>query len=87
MPAPAGLSGAPLMLDPGNQVIGVIYGENDVGTIEELATIDPETQERKPEVVRVVSFALAHFTSTLHALRGPATEDKPLVEYLAAHST
>lgn len=81
MPAPEGLSGAPLMLD--NQVIGVMYGENDVATIESFASIDPETEERSPDVVRLVSFALAHFTSTLHALRGPATENKPLIEYLS----
>jgi len=43
MPAPAGLSGAPLMLDPDREVIGVMYGENDVETIEAFATIDPET--------------------------------------------
>jgi Trypsin-like peptidase domain len=86
MPTPAGLSGAPLMIDPGLRVVGVVYGENDVARIEQFSTTDPGTGDRTPEVQRIVSFGLAHYTSTLHAIRGPATNDLPLVDYLATVS-
>jgi hypothetical protein len=77
-----GLSGAPLVRRPGLEVLGVILGRYEVGAIEELAIIDPKTAERRPEVQRVVSFALTHFTSTLCELRTPATDGERLADYL-----
>jgi hypothetical protein len=82
MPAPGGLSGAPLLKKPSHEVVGVIYGDHDVGTIDQLARIDPATGERTPEVQRVVTFALAHFTETIKNLQGVATDSLPLAEYL-----
>lgn len=82
MPAPRGLSGAPLVIRPGTEVIGVIHGVHDVGLMEELASVDPETGERIPELQRIVSFALAHYTTTLRDLAGPATDGQPLSSYL-----
>ena len=83
MPAPAGLSGAPLIEMGSTTVIGVIYGTNDVETIEQFSQVDSETGKRTPEVVRVTSFALAHHTETLRNLRGLATRELPLAEHLA----
>lgn len=80
MPAPAGLSGSPVVTDPGREVLGVVYGTSDVARVEEFASIDPATGEHCPEVHRIVSFALAHFTSTLRDLRGPATAMQSLSE-------
>jgi hypothetical protein len=82
MPAPGGLSGAPRLKKPSHEVVGVIYGDHDVGTIDQLARIDPATGERTPEVQRVVTFALAHFTETIKNLQGVATDSLPLAEYL-----
>lgn len=83
MPAPSGLSGAPIVKVGSRQVLGVVYGNNDVDSIEELASIDSETGERQPEIVRRVSFGLAHNTDTLRNLRGAATQDVPLAEYIS----
>jgi Trypsin-like peptidase domain len=91
MPVPEGLSGAPLvryqtLASPTarTEVIGVVYGRADVGTIEEFARIDAETGERSPEVQRVVSFALAHYTATMIEARAPATLGNRLADYMAA---
>lgn len=85
MPAPAGLSGGPVVrIDPfrgAREVIGVIYGSNDVATIAELASVD-ELGERRPEVQRISSFALAHHTESLRNLTGKATGGRPLAEFL-----
>lgn len=82
MPAPEGLSGAPVIQVGTREVIGVIYGTNDVQRVEEFAGVDPATGQRQPEVVRIVSFALAHCTETLWALQTSSTGDRPLREYL-----
>jgi hypothetical protein len=76
-----GLSGAPLVRRPGMEVLGVILGRYEVGAIEEFASVDPETGERRPEVQRVVSFGLAHYTSTLAELQTDATDGKRLADY------
>jgi hypothetical protein len=68
------------------EVAGVIYGRSESGVIDEFASIDPETGERRPEVQRLVSFAAAHYPETLAALRGPATNERPLSEYAASLS-
>lgn len=86
MPTPRGLSGAPLVRLESRDVVGVIYGTHDASLIEEIASVDPDSGERRPEVQRIVSFGLAHYTSTLRDLRGPATEGKPLADYLAGRS-
>jgi hypothetical protein len=80
MPAPEGLSGAPVVLHGTKAVVGVVYGHNDVALVEEHATVDDETGARSPEVLRIVSFGLAHHTHTLHELRGKATGGRPLKE-------
>lgn len=86
MPTPAGLSGAPLVRLGSRAVVGVVYGTHDVSTIEERASVNPETGERSPEVHRVVSFGLAHFTQSLLSVTGPATDNLPLADFLARKS-
>jgi hypothetical protein len=60
----------------------VIYGSNDVQKIEEFARVDPETGERTPELTRIFSFGLAHYTTSLQELVGDATDGLPLLEYI-----
>ena len=64
-------------------VAGVVFGTHDVAQIEELARRDPETGETEPEVVRIVSFGLAHYTESLWNLRGAVTAGKTLREVVA----
>ena len=47
MPAPAGVSGAPLLLANPTTVIGVVYGSHGAYSIEEEASIDPVTSSRR----------------------------------------
>lgn len=82
MVAHEGLSGAPVVRRPGREVLGVVVGSYDVGAIEALASVDPKTGERRPEVERVVSFALAHYTSTLCELRTQGTSGERLADFL-----
>ena len=82
MPAPEGLSGAPLIRQDSKEVIGVLYGNNDVGTIDHFSRIDPVSGKQEPEIQRVVSFALAHHIRTLRNLQGTATQKLSLSEYL-----
>ena len=82
MPTPAGLSGAPLVRTGSQDVIGVIYGSNDVATIEQMAQINTDTGKREPEIHRIISFGLAHYTETLRKLSGAATKGLPLYEFL-----
>ncbi len=82
MPAPQRLSGAPLFSAVTGEVVGVVYGTNDVGLVEEFSSVNPETGERKPEIHRIVSFALAHYTDTLRLLTGDATQGLALAEYV-----
>lgn len=81
MPTPAGLSGAPLLKRNTREIIGVVYGMNDVALMEHFSQIDQEGN-RLPEIQRVVSFGLAHHTANLQSLAGPATNGKPLAEYI-----
>jgi hypothetical protein len=80
MRAPAGLSGAPLIEVGSKRVIGVVYGVHAAEMIEHFGKTDPETGRREPDVVRVETFALAHYTETLRAVVGPATSERPLGE-------
>lgn len=80
MPCPSGLSGSPVVALGSRHVIGVVYGEHDVATITQYASHDPETGKREPEIQRVVSFAVAHYTETLRNLRGKATGGRTLAE-------
>lgn len=84
MPTPEGLSGAPLILTGTRSVIGVVYGSNDVSTIEQFVSIDSETGKREPEVQRITSFGLACFTDSLAALTGKATDGRLLSEFLSS---
>lgn len=80
MPTPAGLSGAPLFKVGTLQVVGMVYGTNEVGQIVEWGSKDPNTGERRPDVERIQAFGLAHQEFTLHSVRGPASENKRLGE-------
>jgi hypothetical protein len=81
MPAPAGLSGAPLISDKTTRIVGVIYGDYGVAAIDRFASIDPDTGERQPEIQLLTTFALAHSLDTLLGATGPATGGQPLGEY------
>lgn len=82
-PAPEGLSGSPLIRVGSGDVVGIIYGNIDVATIEHTAIFDPETGNREPEIQRIISFGLAHYTDTLRNARGKATQGKTIAEYHA----
>lgn len=79
MPAPAGLSGAPLIRRRSRDVVGIVTGAHDVSSIAELSTVDPETGERTAEIRRTVSFAHAIFAGDLLA------GDDLLAEQIEAH--
>lgn len=81
MPTPEGLSGAPLLRMGTAEVIGVVYGTSEVALIKHFETID-NYGRREPEVQRIVTFGLAHYTTALHTLSGPATNGVPLLEYV-----
>jgi hypothetical protein len=81
MPTPAGLSGSPLLRRNSREIIGVVYGTNDVALIEQFSEVDQEGN-RTAEIQRIVSFGLAHHTANLQTLSGPATNGKPLAEYI-----
>jgi hypothetical protein len=87
MRAPAGLSGAPIVEIPSRRVVGVVYGVNEVGTIEQFGRVNPDTGTREPEIVRVEGFALAHFTETLRNLTGPATDGRELADFVVRVSS
>lgn len=78
MPAPRGLSGAPLIstsIESRGQIVGVIYGAHPpFGTESE-----GEGEIRLPPTI----FALAHHHSTLMNLRGTTTEGRPIADILA----
>ncbi len=82
MPAPRGLSGAPVIRRGTSEVVGVVYGTKDTGTVEELSRVDPDTGEHTPELQRVTTFAVAHWFDSLYNLSGRATGGIPLGEYL-----
>lgn len=86
MAAPSGLSGAPIVRRPGRDVFGVVYAETEAATIEAFTSVDPETGDRRPEVQRVISFAVAHDTGSLTQLACGATGGVPLAEYLAGRT-
>jgi len=79
---PEGLSGSPLIKMGSKEVIGVIYGSNEVAAIDEFASIDPISKERKPEIQKLIQFGLAHYTTTLQNVVGTATDNKPLIDYI-----
>jgi hypothetical protein len=82
MPAPAGLSGAPLLTQGTADVVGIVFGSNDLETVDSFKRVDPETGETHPEVRRVVSFGLAHHTRTLWDVKGTATGGQTLRDLL-----
>ncbi len=73
---PVGLSGAPLFLEGTLQVAGVLYGNNDVATVEESAQVDVGSGTRTPEVQRIVSFGLAHHWQSLQVFNTIASEKR-----------
>jgi hypothetical protein len=79
MPAPEGLSGAPLIKRHSGELIGVVYGAADSYAIAETASLD-QTGEPRPEIQRLVRFALAHSTRTVRSLAGTATNGRPLAD-------
>ena len=78
---PKGLSGAPLMKVGDTVVIGVIYGSNDIATIEHISAVDPESGKNEPEIQRIVSLGLAHHTANLLQANGKATDNLSLLDY------
>ena len=77
MPAPSGMSGAPLVLRGGLQVTGVVFGTHDVETVDAESTAG-----RRIQTTRVVSFGLAHTAKTLLAAITSATNGMPLARFL-----
>jgi hypothetical protein len=84
MLAPRGLSGAPILRRGTTEVVGVVYGTKDTGTIEEFSRVDEATGRRIPELQRITTFAVAHRFESLYDLEGRATEGLPLGEYLGS---
>lgn len=82
LPAPRGLSGAPVIRMDSLEVIGVLYGTKDTGTIEEFSRVDEVTGERTPELQRITTFAVSHMFDSIYNLSGRATEGMPLGQYL-----
>lgn len=82
MPTPEGLSGSPLFKVGSREVLGVVFGYNDVALIEYLGQFDHETGKREPDVQKIYHFGLAHNTKTLRNLTNDATRNLPLHEYL-----
>lgn len=82
IPALSGLSGAPLIEVGTKTVLGVIYGNNDVATVVHCGSYDAESGKRTPDVERIVSFGLAHYTGSLLEFSTPLTMGIPLGEYL-----
>lgn len=82
MPTPEGLSGSPLFKAGSREVLGVVFGYNDVALIEYLGQFDHETGKREPDVQKIYHFGLAHNTETLRNLTTDATRNLPLHEYL-----
>lgn len=80
MPAPGGLSGAPLLVQGEGAIslVGVVYGSADTYAIAEESHVDPATGTASLEVRRHVSFALAHRLDALRELAGEATDGTPL---------
>lgn len=78
MQVPGGLSGAPVFLQGTDAILGVVFHAHEVETVEAFGYVDPATGKREPEIVRVIYFGLAYPLDTLLALRGPATNDRPL---------
>jgi hypothetical protein len=77
MPAPSGMSGGPLILRGGLQVIGVVFGTHDVETVDEESS-----PRRCVQTNRVVSFGLAHTAKTLRDATTGATNGMPLAKFL-----
>lgn len=84
MPAPGGLSGAPLLVQGNGAItcVGVVYGSADTYTLAEESHIDPATGTASLEVRRHVSFALAHRLDSLRELAGEATDGRSLGELI-----
>jgi hypothetical protein len=80
--AHAGLSGAPLFRQSSSEVVGVIYGNNDIGRIVEFAHQGEETGQQIPELQRIMSHGVALHTNTLRSLAGTATARMSLAEYV-----
>ena len=82
IPVPGGLSGAPVVKLGTREVIGVIYGENDVGTIERFSHKDPQTGKDIPDLERLVSFGLACHTTIMNNAAFDLTDRLPIEQYI-----
>jgi len=80
MPAPEGLSGAPIVKEGTKEVASVVTGVNDVRIIEQWSSVDPDTGEKSPEISRIYSFTTGYHTSVLSSVTNKWTEKKPLSE-------
>jgi hypothetical protein len=78
MPAPSGMSGAPLVLRGGLEVAGVLFGTHDVEIVD-----DESYSGQRYQTTRVVSFGLAHTARTLRGATARATKGIPLADFLA----
>jgi Trypsin-like peptidase domain len=83
MPAPAGLSGAPLFASGSTTLLGVVYGEVESYTLCDWDRIDG-SGKMAPESRKVVTFAVSHTIESLRNIRGPATGGRPLYELMEA---
>ncbi len=79
MPAPAGMSGAPLFTL--KSLVGMVYGELESYTINDWFSVD-ERGIVQPESRKVITFALAHRVEALRGVRGAATRDRALAELM-----
>lgn len=82
MPTPEGLSGSPLFKSGTREVLGVVFGQNEVALISSFARVNPETGYREPEIQKVYHFGLAHSTEIIQNLTSNATRNLPLAKYL-----
>jgi hypothetical protein len=78
------MSGAPVLSSASSpMLLGVAYGSHDNYAIAEESVTDSATGH-VIEVRRYVSFGWAHHLESVMALRGEATNDRPLSELLAS---
>jgi hypothetical protein len=77
MPAPKGMSGAPLVMRGGFEVAGVMFGTHDVELVD-----DECGPGQRYQTTRVVSFGLAHTAETLRGASTSATKAIPLGDFL-----
>jgi hypothetical protein len=86
IPAPHGLSGAPIIKLKTKEVAGVFFASLDVSTGEQFPAVAGHEGDQQAEIDRAVSFGLAHYTGSVWSLRGMITQGIPLREFLELRS-